>query len=76
MKTIAELKKLSDKDFRKELAKAAKEKMKLKFEARTGQLAGAHLLRNAKKYVARVKTIGRMRDAEAAAKKTETKKAA
>lgn len=56
MKTKAELQKLGDKDFSKELMKARKEVMKLRFEAKTGQLAGTHKLSNARKYVARMLT--------------------
>lgn len=56
MKTLAEIKKLSEKDFAKELARARKEVMKLRFEAKTGQLAGVHHLHDAKKYVAQMLT--------------------
>jgi|GEM_PF-3642039 len=71
MKTIAELKKLSAKDFRKELSKARKDVMKLRFEAKTGQLSGSHKLHTAKKYVARMLTVQNMPGA-----KEEVKKAA
>lgn len=56
MKTLAEIKKLDEKDFSKELTRARKEVMKLRFEAKTGQLAGVHKLYAAKKYVAQMLT--------------------
>ncbi|MBT6068143.1 50S ribosomal protein L29 [Candidatus Peregrinibacteria bacterium] len=61
MKTIAELKKLSEKDFYKELEKAQRTVMKLTFEARTGQLSGAHKLRNAGNYIAQINMVAGMR---------------
>lgn len=57
MKTLDEIKKLDEKDFSKELAKARKEVMKLRFSARTGQLAGVHRLHDAKRYVAQILTV-------------------
>lgn len=57
MKTIAELKKLDKKEFDKELSQARKNAMKLRFEAKTGQLAGCHKLQVAKKYIARMLTV-------------------
>ena len=57
MKTIAELKKLNAKDFQKELIKARRDVMKLRFEAKTGQLSGSHKLHAAKKYIAQMLTV-------------------
>ncbi|MDP4007703.1 MAG: 50S ribosomal protein L29 [Candidatus Peregrinibacteria bacterium] len=66
MKTIAELKKMEKRDFDKELTQARKSAMKLRFEAKTGQLAGPHKLQQAKKYIAQMLTV------KNAQKKTET----
>lgn len=74
MKTPEELKKMNGKDLRKELTKARKAKMALTFEARTGQLAGAHKLRKAKKHIARILTaLNELNEEEV---KKEVKKAA
>ncbi len=69
MKTAEEIKKLNRKDFEKELAKARKALMKLRFEAKTGQLTAAHKLHAAKNYVALLLTVKNMN-------KEEVKKAA
>ena len=72
MKTLAELAKLDSKDFDKEFAKARKEAMKLRFEVKTGQLAGTHKLTIAKKYVARMLTVkSAARQQEVVSKKVE-----
>lgn len=57
MKKIEELKKLDIAKLNEELNESRKALFKIKFEVKSGQAKGSHLINSCKKQVARIKTL-------------------